>query len=59
MQGALKFYDLNEVADLLKVSTMTVRRWIKTGKLKAVRIGRKYLITEDTILQFVNQDKEV
>lgn len=33
-----------EVADLLRVSTMTVYRLIRQGELPAVRVGRSYRV---------------
>ncbi len=33
-----------EVAELLRVSTMTVYRLIRTGELPAVRVGRNYRV---------------
>lgn len=33
-----------EVADQLRVSTMTVYRLIKSGELSAVRVGRNYRV---------------
>lgn len=33
-----------EVADMLRVSTMTVYRLIRTGELPAVRVGRSYRV---------------
>lgn len=36
---------LDEVADLLRVSTRTVRRLIADGHLRPVRIGRRTLVT--------------
>ncbi len=33
-----------EVAGLLRVSTMTVYRLIRTGELSAVRVGRNYRV---------------
>lgn len=35
-----KFYTLQQVADLVQSHHMTVRRWIKTGKLPAYRVGQ-------------------
>jgi excisionase family DNA binding protein len=35
-----------EVAEMLRVSTMTVYRLIRTGELPAVRIGRSYRVRE-------------
>jgi len=31
-------YTIDEVADRLRVSTMTIRRWIKAGKIAVVRL---------------------
>ncbi len=33
-----------EVAEMLRVSTMTVYRLIRTGELPAVRVGRNYRV---------------
>lgn len=33
-----------EVADLLRVSTMTIYRLIRSGELPAVRVGRNYRV---------------
>lgn len=35
-----------EVADLLRVSTMTVYRLIRGGELPAVRVGRSYRVRQ-------------
>jgi excisionase family DNA binding protein len=36
------FMTVAEVAQLMRVSTMTVYRLIKSGELPAVRVGRSY-----------------
>ena len=41
MTGSRDNYRVSEAAALLKVSPSTVRRWIKTGKLLAQRVGPK------------------
>ena len=35
-----------EAAELLRISPWTVRSYIKTGKLKPVRLGRRVLLTD-------------
>jgi len=35
-----KLYTVQEVADVLKVSIKTIYRIIKSGKLKAIKIGQ-------------------
>jgi excisionase family DNA binding protein len=44
-----RFLTVNEVADLLRLSDMTVYRLIKKGELPAVRIGRSYRLREDDV----------
>ncbi|CND88850.1 DNA binding domain%2C excisionase family [Mycobacterium tuberculosis] len=39
-----KMYSVEEVADLLGLHVRTVRRYIREGRLKAVRIGKQYRI---------------
>lgn len=52
MAGALsdmRFLTVAEVADMMRVSTMTVYRLVKSGELPAVRFGRSYRIPETAV----------
>ena len=40
---------LKEAAKVFCVTTGTVRRWIKTGKLEACKAGRKFIVSMSTI----------
>ncbi|QKW41005.1 helix-turn-helix domain-containing protein [Actinomadura sp. NAK00032] len=42
-------YSVEEVADLLGLHVRTVRRYIREGRLKAVRIGKQYRIGRDDL----------
>lgn len=48
-----KIYTLQETADLLKVSTRSVLRYIKSGRLKATKIGQ-WRISESSLNEFMN-----
>ena len=37
---------VSEVADLMRVSSMTVYRLIKAGEIRAARVGKSYRIRE-------------
>jgi excisionase family DNA binding protein len=52
-QARARFLTVAEVADTLRVSTMTVYRLIKSGELKAVRVGKSYRLTEDDLDQYL------
>ncbi len=49
-----RFVTVNEVADLLRVSRMTVYRLIKQGDLPAVRVGRGFRVREDEVHRYLN-----
>ncbi len=44
---------VNEVAELLRVSRMTVYRLIKTGEMPALRVGRNYRLREEDVHGFL------
>jgi excisionase family DNA binding protein len=48
-----KIYTAEQVAKLLQVHHLTVLKLIKQKKLKAVRVGRVYRITESAINAFL------
>ncbi|MCC7436772.1 helix-turn-helix domain-containing protein [Candidatus Nomurabacteria bacterium] len=54
-----KYYSIDEVAELLKVAYLTVYRWIKAGKLEAVKAGKQYRITQVALDVFLTSDHNV
>lgn len=49
----LKVYTLDEVAAILKLHRRTVTTYIRDGKLKAVKIGKYWKITEENLKAFL------
>lgn len=47
------FLTAAEVADLLRVSTMTVYRLIHSGDLPAVRVGRSYRLEASDVDRYI------
>lgn len=47
------FLTVAEVADLMRVSNMTVYRLIKAGDLGAVRVGKSYRIRPDDVDRYL------
>jgi excisionase family DNA binding protein len=50
----VRLLTVNEVADLLRVSRMTVYRLIKTGEMPALRVGRSYRLREQDVHTYLN-----
>lgn len=48
-------YTLEQVAEILQVSVQTVRRLIKEGKIKAVRVGIQLRVTQEELDRFLSQ----
>jgi len=51
--GRPGFLTPREVAEALRVSDMTVYRLIKSGELRAVRIGKSFRISEDDFDEYL------
>jgi excisionase family DNA binding protein len=49
------FLTVAEVADMLRVSNMTVYRLITAGSLPAVRVGKSYRLTEADVDRYLQQ----
>jgi excisionase family DNA binding protein len=56
--GIPRYYTIQEVAELLVVSTRTVRRWIANGDLIAHRPGGIIRIAEDDLRAFLALHRE-
>jgi len=48
-----KFYTTEEVAEMLKLNVRTVRAMISQKKLRAVKIGNEYRVTDDHLRKFI------
>jgi len=48
-----KFYSPREVANKYNVSSQAVTKWIKQGKLKAVKLGGIWRIPQSALDEFV------
>jgi excisionase family DNA binding protein len=45
----LKYYTVNEVMEILKVTRLTVYNYVKDGRLKGNKVANKWLFTEEQI----------
>ena len=50
-----RLYKVSEVARMLNVSTVAVRKWIKSGKLRARRVGKLWMIPENELKRFLGE----
>jgi excisionase family DNA binding protein len=45
---------VDDVAEQLKVSTKTVRRWIERGELRVHHLGRQLRVADEDVAAFLN-----
>ena len=50
----IKVYTLDEVADILKVTRRTLYNYIKAGKLPAVKMGKYWRVSQDSLQAFIS-----
>jgi len=51
----VKFLTVAEVADLMRVSQMTVYRLVHSGELTAVRVGRSFRVPEHAVHEYLRE----
>jgi excisionase family DNA binding protein len=48
-----RYQTVQELAERLEVAEATVRRWIKSGELRAIDIGKGWRIAESDLARFL------
>lgn len=51
----MRFLTVAEVAELMRVSRMTVYRLVHSGELTAVRVGRSYRVPEHVVHAYLRE----
>ena len=57
MKAKREFYLVEELANTLRVSNMTIYRYIKAGKVKAYKIGKEFRIDKSEFQSFLSKVK--
>lgn len=58
MANEIKVYTLEEIAELLHITRRTLYTYVKTGKLKAVKVGKYWRVTEKNLEAFLAKGTE-
>ena len=53
----LDVYTLEELSEQLDMDKQTLRSYIKNGKLKASKIGNKYFVTGDDVMELIQANR--
>jgi excisionase family DNA binding protein len=55
--GDIKLYSVQDLHDALGVNERTIRDWFNKGRLKGVKIGTKWNITEENLKRFLSGEE--
>lgn len=58
MANEIKVYTLEEIAELLHITRRTLYTYVKEGKLKAVKVGKYWRVTEKNLEAFLSKGTE-
>ncbi len=49
----MKVFTTKEAAEMLRYNTEYLRQKVRLGEIKAIKVGKKWLITEETIKEIL------
>jgi len=50
--GDLKLFDVQDLAKKLDLNIQTVRRFLKEGRIKGKKVGKKWFVTEEHLRKY-------
>lgn len=56
--GNIKLYTLTELEETLGVTHRTLQTYMISGRLKGVKIGGKWKVTEENLLRFIHGEPQ-
>ena len=56
--GSLTLYSVDDLHELLGISKMTLRTYLREGKLKGRKMGVQWFVTEEAIRDYFNQEQD-
>ncbi len=50
-----KLYTPDMAAEMLHISTLTLKKWLRSGRLTGIKVGRQWRIRESDLKAFIEQ----
>jgi predicted site-specific integrase-resolvase len=55
--GEIKLYSVKDLHNALTINERTIRDWFNKGRIKGVKIGAEWHITEENLRKFLNAEE--
>lgn len=56
--GSLTLYSIDDLHEMLGISKMTLRAYLREGRLKGRKLGVQWFVTEEAIRDYFNEPQE-
>lgn len=56
--GDIKLYSMHDLNEYLGLKERTIGEWFRKGKLKGVKIGKEWHISEENLRKFLNAEEK-
>jgi excisionase family DNA binding protein len=57
--GKKQFYNVEALSKMLFIPVETVRLYIRRGRIKGLKIGKRYLVSEENLQSFLDGGEQV
>ena len=54
--GELKIYDLDELSEILGLSKVSLRTYLRENRIKGKKLGTRWYVTEESLKEYFNTD---
>lgn len=54
--GDLTLFDVREISEQFSINPVTVRRYLRMGKFKGRKVGRRWFVTEEALREYFKQE---
>ncbi len=54
----VKLYEVEDLVKMMKLSRVSVQAYLRTGRMKGVKIGKRWHITDENLKAFLSGDTE-
>jgi excisionase family DNA binding protein len=55
--GRKQFYNVEMLSKMLSIPVETVRAYIRRNRLRAIKVGKRYLVSEENLQRFLDGEK--
>lgn len=55
----MEFYSTKQIAKIVGLKTITIRRWIDKGQLPAYKLGKELRVSKEDFEKFLKQRKTI